>query len=47
MPQEPRGWGVGEGVCPSSLGKGLERELCPSPENLSYFLLKIPYFDAF
>jgi len=46
-PQALRGWGMGEGNTPSLLGKGLERGLYPSPENFSYFLLIIPYFEAF
>jgi len=33
------GWDVGRG-CPSLVGKGLGRGLCPSPENVSYFCWK-------
>jgi len=40
VPQAPRGMRCGE-------GKGLGRGCAPSLENCSYFLLKIPYFDAF
>ena len=38
VPQASRGVENGERVSPSLLG---------APENFSYFLLKIPYFDAF
>jgi len=45
--QAPRGWAWGKGI-PSPLGKGLGRRgLSPSIEKFSYFLSKIPYFDAF
>jgi len=44
VPTGFEGWGVG-GSIPSPLREGYGKEL--SPENFSYFLLKIPYFDAF
>ena len=45
VPQVPRGMRCGGGGIPLSTGgNGLGS---PSPENFSYFLLKIPYFDAF
>jgi len=42
--QAPRELGVGRGY-PLLLREGYGEGL--SPENFSYFLLKIPYFDAF
>jgi len=45
VPQAPRGGGHGEGYPSPQWGKGLGRGLVQ--ENFSYFLLKIPYFDAF
>ena len=48
VPQAPRGVGRGEGLSPLSAGGRVWVEGCaPSPENVSYFLLIIPYFDAF
>jgi len=37
----------GEGYPPPYWGKGQDRGLFPLAENVSYFLLKMPYFDAF
>ena len=50
MPQAaaPREVRRGEGVSPSPTGGRVWGGDCaPSPENFSYFLSKIPYFDAF
>ena len=46
MPQSPIGVGL-EGGIPSPLVEGSGKGAVSSPENFSYFLLKIPYFDAF
>ena len=53
MPQAPSGvgaWGGGL-LCPTREGSGRghrEGGTAPSPENISYFLLKLPYLiDAF
>jgi len=43
VPQAQREVGSGEGVSPSSLGKGSGDGAAPSRENFSYFLLKIAY----
>jgi len=37
---------VGRGYPHPHWGRGLGRALCPSPENYSYFVVEIPYFDA-
>jgi len=45
VPQVPRGVGRRNGVSPSPLGEGSGE--APSHKFILYFLLKIPYFDAF
>jgi len=50
VPQAPRGVGFGEEYPLPTGGRVWGGGCAPSalpPENFSYFLLKIPYFDAF
>jgi len=48
VPQAPREMRCGGGGIPLPTGgKGLGRGCALSPENFSYFLLKIPYFYEF
>ena len=42
----PRGVGCGDEVPPSCRGRGLERGLDPSPENVLLFDLKMEHFGA-